>query len=80
MLILSGILTREQQDHGLTLEEDDHNLFLMHRGEVAPLAVWTARMATITDIVNEAYQHLQWHRSGVSIESDPYSNFETGCR
>ena len=67
MRTLDVLLTDEQKEAGLYLTEDDHNLYLMKRGEPAPLAVFSATTVLISEIVDQAEQHLQWLKSGVSF-------------
>lgn len=66
--MIENILTKEEQEAGYYLEEDDHNVFLMKKGETAPLAVFNAHVVTIKTLQDEAYQQMCWARSGVSFE------------
>lgn len=67
MNYLDNILTPEQKAAHLSLEEDDHNVFLLEKGQISPLAVFNS-CTTIEIIRHEADQHLNWKRSGIEFE------------
>ena len=67
MSIPDQILSKEHRAAGMYLSEDDHNLFLMMRGQVCPLAVWNAYVVDIKSVIHEADQHLNWAKSGIEF-------------
>lgn len=54
--ILQGALTLEQRANGLSLEEDDHCLYLLYKGK--QVAVFSATGATVQSIRQEAEKVL----------------------
>lgn len=66
MPILNRILRREHLEAGLYLETDDHNLYLKQGSRT--LAIFSARGATLEEILYEADQTLNWLKSGIEFE------------
>lgn len=66
-ILLNKILSKEQKEFGLYLEEDDHNILLKKRGELLPVAVFS-RHAAVETIQQEAQQALCEATNGVTYE------------
>lgn len=67
--ILSQVLTKDHRDAGLSIDEDDHLLYLRDKtGKI--LRVFWAASATPTAVLHEANQALEWQRSGVTFGSN----------
>jgi len=64
MEILDKVLKPEQKAAGISLEEDDHGVYLMHEGKVK---VRFGYMATVESVWHEADQIVAWQRSGIEV-------------
>ncbi len=75
--ILSNILSQEQREAGLTLQQDDHNLALMYGEKIIALFTYNA---SIEAVRHEADHWLEM-RKAVTIETDWYNKYlkERAC-
>lgn len=63
--ILTGLLTKEQQQAGMHIQTaHGDRLALMHVGEIV---MFFDEDIAIQELQDEAYQHLEWHKSGVDV-------------
>ena len=66
--ILGKLLKPEHSAIGLTLEEDEDFVYLIKNGHT--LAIFSSKNVTIQSIIQEADQHLEWSRSGITFEKE----------
>jgi hypothetical protein len=73
--LLENILTKEQREIGLSLDEmDDHFIAVRFKGNIArdfltgnPL-IFNATKVTVETLQHETDQQLEWSRSGITFE------------